>query len=135
MNGNSQLHRLLSGMIGEILQKYDERVPERGAFGDLRVGAQFHFDDPDTTLPGRVELVVMHMDSRLDPKYDVLRFVSVRVMKSRQGGYASSTCLHGSKSDLRQQLEEQRNTPFLLATRVEQLAHGLPEETNPDIWR
>ena len=79
--------------------------------------------------------MVMSMDPRLDPSYDELRFLSVRVMKSRQGGYSSSTCLHGTRDQLREHLMVLAHDPGFLVDRVSELADGLPEESNPDIWR
>jgi hypothetical protein len=113
----------------------DERVPDRGPFPDIRVGRPFHYGDPDIHLPGKLELVVMNMDAALDPRFDVLRFVSVRVMKSREGGFVAVTCLHGEKDLLRKRLEELVDDPDFLVERVEELSRGLPEETNPDVWR
>ena len=122
-------------MIGEILRNYGKRVPERGEFPDLRVGRPAQFGDPTVSLPGRVELIVMHMDARLDPQFDLMRFVSVQVMKSREGGYASLTCFHGTAEEVRKQLEEQGQEPDFLIDRIWELSEGLPEETNPDLWR
>jgi len=130
-----EIENTLRELIEELLEQFDSRVPETGDFRDLNVGRGVHFGDPETALPGKLQLIVMHMDARLDPRYHYLRFLSVRVMKSREGGYSSSTCLHGRKQELREALEEQLHDPQLLLERVNQLAIGLPEETNPDIWR
>lgn len=135
MAERNELALLLQGLIRELLKEYDRRVPERSAFPDIRAGRTYSFGDPTTTLPGRIELVLMNMDARLDPKYDYLRFLSVRVMKSRDGGYASVTCLHGNKKELRSELEELLEDTSFLVDRVRELAEGLPEETDPDIWR
>lgn len=125
----------LSGILRDLLRYYDERVPERSTFPDVRVGRSVYFGDPDLTRPGRVELVVMHMDKDLDAAFDHMRFVSVRVMKSREGGFVSSSCLHGTKKELRERLTALAGNPQFLVERVYELANGLPEETNPDIWR
>jgi hypothetical protein len=130
-----EIEKALAECLRDILRHYDERVTERSAFNDLRAWREVHFDDPDMTLPGKLELVVMSMDERLDPSYVTLRFLSVRVMKSRQGGYASMTCLHGTKVELREQLDVLLHDPDFLVDRVRELADGLPEETNPDVWR
>lgn len=135
MENHDEVKDAVSAILADILNVYHERVPDNGAFKDIRLGRQVQFDDPTTALPGRLELVVMNMDPRLDPKYDRLRFLSVRVMKSRAGGYSSSTCLHGSKSELYTQLEELAEDPEFLVMRVLELAEGLPEESNPDVWR
>lgn len=125
----------VQGLVGDLLRTFNERVPERGEFPDVRVGRPVQFGDPDVSLPGRVELVVMNMDARLDPAFDRMRFVSVRVMKSREGGYASLTCFHGPKDEVHRSLEEQLRDPEFLIERISELAEGLPEETNPDLWR
>ncbi len=131
----TKLEPLIAEMLTELLEKYEAAVPATGVFKDVRVWRQVQFDDPTTALPGKLEFVIMHMDARLDPKYDVLRFMSVRVMKSRAGGISSSTCLHGPKDELRAQLIELRDEPDFVIDRVRELADGLPEETNPDAWR
>lgn len=130
-----EMVKTVQELVSDLLRHYDERVPERGEFPDVRVGRTVQFGDPDVSLPGWVELVVMHMDARLDPKFDLMRFVSVRVMKSREGGYASLTCFHGPKDEVRKNLEEQLRDPEFLIERISELAEGLPEETNPDLWR
>ena len=122
-------------VLKELLEDYRRRVPDRGPFRDLAAGIQVHFGDPTVTLPGRLEIIVMSMDPRIDTRHDTLRFISVRVRKSREGGYASSTCLHGTKDELYEQLTEQLDNPHLIVERVRQLAEGLPEETDPDIWK
>src|SRR5437868_562844 len=101
---NRELSNVMSEMVREILEKFDSRVPDTGPFRDLNAGRQYHFGDPATSLPGKIELIVMNMDVALDPRFQNLRFVSVRVMKSREGGFSSSTCLHGPKAELREQL-------------------------------
>ena len=135
MPDETQLGPVLSGMVADLLHCYDERVPERGAFADVRVSRPFHFGDPSTTLPGKVELVVMNMDREMDPQFSEMRFVSVRVVKSREGGFVSMSCLHSTKARLRDHLEELVLDPAFFVERVEELAAGLPEETNPDMWR
>ena len=135
MSYHDELSRAISEVLSEILGQFDGRVTARAPFADLRVGRQFYFDDPETTLPGRFELVVMSMDPRLDPSYDLLRFLSVRVMKSRKGGYSSLTCLHGTREELREHLMVLAHDPGFLVDRISELADGLPEETNPDLWR
>jgi len=135
MNASTDLGEVIEDLLRQILQVYNERVPERGKFNDVRAGAPVHFGDPRTTRPGRIELAVMHMDTEIDRNYDEIRFLAVRVWKSREGGIASSTCFHAPKASLKAQLEEEVSAPHFLVDRVEELAHGLPEETNPDIWR
>jgi hypothetical protein len=125
----------LRDMLREILAKFDERVSERGTFPDLRVTRDHHFGDPAIHRPGRLELIVMSMDPKLDPKFDFQRFLSVRVIKSVVHGYVSLSCFHGTRAELRAQLEAQAARPDLLLGRIRELADGLPEETNPEIWR
>ena len=126
---------LLRDMLGEILAKFDEQVSERGPFPDLRVQRDHHFGDPGIHRPGRLELAVMSMDPKLDPKFASQRFLSVRVIKSVVHGYVSLSCFHGTRAELRTLLEGQASQPDLLMQRISELADGLPEETNPEIWR
>lgn len=132
---NDPLADTLRDMLREILATYDERVSERGSFPDLRVMRDHHFGDPDIHRPGRLELIVMSMDPKLDPKFESQRFLSVRVVKSVAHGYVSLSCFHGTRAQLRAQLEAQAACPDLLSGRISELADGLPEETNPEIWR
>ena len=115
--------------------RFDEHVPDAGAFADLRASRTVYFGDPDTSQPGRIELAVMHMNTEIDRGYAALRFLSVRVWKSPRGGMASQTCFHLPKDVLKRELQDQESEPSFLVDRVEELAHGLPEETNPDVWR
>jgi hypothetical protein len=135
MMDEMELIPVVRQMVAELLESYEKQIPDSGEFRDLRVWRQVQFGDPGTALPGKLELVIMSMDARLDPKYQDLRFLAVRVMKSRAGGYASSTCLHGSKAELKSDLEKLLVKSDLLLSRIRELADGLTEETNPDIWR
>lgn len=135
MSEPNDLTAALTELLQEVLTQYEERVPESGRFADLRAGRAVHFGDPDTTRPGRVEIAVMHMDTEIDRNYEQVRFLAVRVWKSRDGGTASTTCFHGTKTELKASLQAQLDSPYLLVERAEELAHGLPEESNPDIWR
>ena len=135
MFDNGEIRKAVIEIVEEILESYDKHVPECAAFPDLRVGRKVFFGDRLTTMPGRVELVVMNMDKRHDPDFDRMRFLSLRVMKSREGGYASVTCLHGDKAEVRRELEGFVDFPEFLLARIDELSNGLPEETNPDIWR
>jgi len=135
MSSNSEIMEVLPRMLGELLQVYDERVSEEGPFNDLRVKKQVFYDDPVATMPGILEIAVMSMDADLNPDNKKLRFVAVRVKKSPRGGAVSSTCFHGTKVELKAELERELRAPDLLANRIEELASGLPEETNPNMWR
>jgi hypothetical protein len=135
MSAYTDISVALKEALGELLGRYDESVSEHSAFPDLVARKAVHFGDPSYTLPGRVELVIMNMDPKQHRGFDRLRFLSVRVMKSRDGGFVSMSCLHGDKSALRQQLQELHKDPAYLVDRVDELASGLPEESNPDIWR
>ena len=135
MSYRAELGKAISETVAELLKSFDSRVPERGEFQDLRAWREFHFDDPDTTLPGKFELAVLNMDKRLDPTFDFMRFLSVRVMKSRKGGYTSVSCLHSTREELREQLMMLAHDPEFLIERISELADGLPEESNPDLWR
>jgi hypothetical protein len=135
MSDREEIGQAVQEILREILPVYDELVPARSTFPDVRAGRKVHFGDPEITMPGRIELAVMHMDAELDRTFDSLRFLAVRVWKSRDGGIASTTCFHGAKKELKQELLRQADDPEFLIDRVQELADGLPEETNPDIWR
>lgn len=135
MSSEPEIITTLSEILGDLLSVYDERVSDEGPFNDLRVKRQVHYGDPDTTSPGLLEVVVMSMDEKLNPVNRTMRFVAVRVKKSSRGGTVSSTCYHGTKESLRTDLEREKRTPALLLERVEELASGLPEETNSNLWR
>ncbi len=122
-------------MVQSLLQAYDSRVTDRGMFADLSARQTVHFGDPQTTRPGRLELLVLAMDPEMNPQFDQMRCLSVRVCKSRDGGFASLSCLHGTRADLRAALERIAADPAFLLDRIHELADGLPEETNPDVWR
>ena len=135
MSDRNEIAEAVQQMLDDILSEYEERVPARSVFPDLKAGRKVQFGDPSVAMPGRVELAVMHMDAELDKQFDSLRFLAIRVWKGRQGGTASTTCFHGPKPALKQQLEEEAEKPDYIVDRIWELADGLPEETNPDIWR
>ena len=135
MTTYSHVGDALVAMLRDLLRRYDEFVTERGPFPDLSARARVHFGDPDTTLPASLEMIVMNMHSSDEPQFVTQRFVSVRVAKGRSGGFVSLSCFHGTKKELRELLEEQADDPSALVVRVNELAEGLPEETNHDVWR
>jgi hypothetical protein len=135
MSARHEMSEAVREALQKILQQYDQRVPARSVFKDVTGGARLHFGDPSITLPGRIELAVMHMDAQLDREYDSLRFLAIRVWKSPDGGMASTTCFHATAQELKEELEGQLHDPSFIVDRIEELAHGLPEETNPNIWR
>jgi len=126
---------VVTDILKELLNRYDGCVTERGAFHDLKAGRNVHFDDPLTTRPGWLEMAVMNMNSHDEPGFVSLRFLSVRVVKSRKHGFVSLSCYHGVKQALRRSIESLAENPAPLVERVLELADGLPEETNPEIWR
>ena len=132
---DDDLREQTRAMVRDLLRQYDERVAERGHFPDFSAGRAVQFGDPAVSLPGRVDLVLMAMDPAIDARFATQRFISVRVMKSRDGGFASLSCLHGTRDELRRALREQAEDPDFLVARIGELADGLPEETDPDIWR
>ncbi len=135
MSSNSEIATALHEMLIDLLPDFYDKVPEKGSFNDLRVKRQVYFDDPGTTLPGLLELTVMCMDQQLDPNFGEMRFVAIRVKKSPRGGTVSATCFHGTTDEVRLALERERQNPARLLEKIQELASGLPEETNPDLWR
>jgi len=135
MSNPAEIAEYLRELLLQLLRDFDTQVTDSGAFSDYRVKMQFHYGDPATTLPGMLEIAVMNMDENLDTRNRDLRFVAVRVKKSPRGGSASSTCFHGTKAEVRQHLQDELQQPTILLQRVQELASGLPEETNPALWR
>jgi hypothetical protein len=135
MTDDLPLDKTISSMLTELLRRYDEAVAERGPFRDLCARRPVFFGDPLTTMPAHVELMIMHMNADDEPGFVTQRFLSVRVTKSREHGFVSLSCLHGNKAELRARLHEEAANPEFLVQRVSELAQGLPEESNPDIWR
>lgn len=132
---DDDLREQTRAMVRDLLRQYDGCVSEQGRFAEFSAGRTVHFGDPAVSLPGRVELLLMAMDPAIDARFATQRFVSVRVMKSRDGGFVSLSCLHGTRDELRRSLEQQADDPGFLVARIGELADGLPEETDPDIWR
>ena len=122
-------------MISDLLANFDDKVPAEGIFNDIRLKRQVQFGDRDTSSPGLLELTIMAMDEKLNPANRNLRFVAVRVKKSSRGGTVSSTCFHGTKGQVLAELQREQKDPTLLLEKVEELVSGLPEETNPNVWR
>lgn len=135
MDTNPEIEEALHAMLTELLDVYEQRVPESGPFNDVRVRRQVSYGDPATTQPGTLEIAIMSMDEQLNPANRSLRFLALRVKKSPRGGAVSSTCFHGTKADVHAEIQCELRTPQLLLERVQELASGLPEETNPGMWR
>jgi len=135
MSSDFEIRSAISELLTGILRNYDARVPQEGAFDDLRVKQQVAFSDPSTSGPGVLELTVMAMDETINHANRTLRFLAVRVKKSPRGGTVSSTAFHGDKDHLRADLEREQKEPKILMEIVQELLFGLPEETNPDAWR
>ena len=123
-------------MVHALLEQFDQHMTTRGPFhefharGNLALG-----DDSASTAPLHVEMVVMAMDPAIEPRFVELRFVSLRIMKGREGGFVSLSCLHGTADELRARLVALEREPGYLIERIRELAQGLPAETNPDLWR
>lgn len=128
---------IVQDLLEVILEEYDNRVSVLGPFQDLRVGKQIDFSFSDTELrnPGKLEFAVLNMDSGIDPLYDNKRFLSIRVKKTSRGGFVSTTLFHGTRDELKDSLLDEANQPVIVMQKLEELLSGLPEETNPDIWR
>lgn len=135
MSSETEIRTAVMEILTEMLNHYDARVTTEGQFDDLRLKRQVEFGDPDTTSPGLLELTVMAMGDSVNPAHRSQRFLAVRVKRSARGGMVSTTLFHGTKDQLRDALERERKQPDALALAVEELLFGLPEETNPNLWR
>src|SRR5687768_4469312 len=118
MSSNTEIATALHEMLMDLVPAFCDKVPQKGPFNDLRVKRQIYFDDPDTTLPGLLELTVMGMDQQLNSEFGEMRFVAVRVKKSPRGGTVSATCFHGTTDEVRAELERERKNPAQLLARV-----------------
>ena len=135
MSAEPEIQNAIDEMLVELLRVFDAKVPVRGPFDDVRLKRQVQFGDPATSAPGMLELTIMAMDPGVNAANAALRFLAVRVRKSARGGTVSSTLFHGDNAALQANLEQERREPRLVLATVEELLFGLPEETNPNIWR
>lgn len=132
---HSEIEEVLQEILAALLADFDKRVPAEGSFDDFRIKKQVYFGDPATAMPGLLELTIMSMEEKLDASHRAMRFLAVRVKKSSRGGTVSATCFHGTTDELRAELEREKRDPTLLMEKISELALGLPEETNSDLWR
>lgn len=134
---NEKIIHLIQDLLELILEKYDERVTRRGAFPDLRVGKQvdFTFSEKPAEYPGKLEFAVLNMDAKIDSAYDDKRFLSMRIKKTSRGGFVSTTFFHGTFDELKDRLLDEAHQPQIIPEKLEELLSGLPEQTNPELWR
>ncbi len=132
---DATLATAVSAMVHALLEQFDHHMTTRGPFHEFHAGGNLALGDPATTVPLHVQMVVMAMDPAIEARFVELRFVSLRIMKSRGGGFVSLSCLHGTADELSARLEALERDPAYLIERIRELAQGLPQETNPDIWR
>jgi len=64
-----------------------------------------------------------------------LRFVALRARSPETQGFLSSTMFHGTKGELRSVLRRLLDDPAELLEAATALLEGLPEESDPDLWR
>lgn len=134
---NEKILHLIQDLLELILEEYDTRVTQRGPFPDLRVGKQvdFSFSEKPVNDPGKLEFAVLNMDAMIDSAYDDKRFLSMRVKKTSRGGFVSTTFFHGTFDELKNRLLDEAHNPQVIPEKLEELLSGLPEKTNPDLWR
>lgn len=135
MSNEGEIQDAVVEILNDLLRQYDDRVTAEGSFDDFRLKRQVVFGDPDVALPGLLEMTVRAMGESVNPAHRVQRFLAVRVKRSASGGVVSTTMFHGTKDELRTELERERKNPAVLVAAVEELLFGLPEETNPNLWR
>lgn len=135
MSNETEIQTAVGEILTDLLRQYDARVTAEGPFDDLRLKRQVEFGDPDVALPGLLELTVLAMGESVNPTHRTQRFLAVRVKRSARGGMVSTTLFHGTKDQLRADLERERKKPDVLVRTIEELLFGLPEETNPNLWR
>ncbi len=126
------LETVISELIFRLKLNIEERMPETGEFDDIRVAAPAVFSE--ATTAGQLELTAMHMTKKIDPEYENLRFIVIRV-RTGGGGAASSTTLHGTRSEILENLGKKDTVHELIYHRVMELAAGLPQQSDPDMWK
>jgi hypothetical protein len=129
------LSEILPALLQSLLATYDERVTESGPFPDHSVTARVAIEGMLGVRNLRLEISVRSMNKEINEAFHTQRFLAVRLHRPDGPGFVSSTCFHGTKAELRSRLIALLKDPADLITRIEELAHGLPEETNPNLWR
>jgi len=124
----------LRELLQELISLVEKNVPETGPFRDISVGSTTETagDFPESL---HLNLVVMHMDERLNPAFAPMRFLTIRVRKSPGGGVSSTTCFHAPGEKLLKELIRESKDPEILVEKVLELASGLPEKTSRNLWR
>ncbi len=131
------LEQALLLLVESLLARYEECVPARGLFPDLSASQPVRHR---SSLSGSESEVILEMSIRaMNPEageaFDRVRFVCLRARNPRTQGFASATMFHGTKTELHQRLKRMRIDADELLDAARALLEGLPEETNPDLWR
>ncbi|MCX7963554.1 MAG: hypothetical protein N2644_03585 [Candidatus Sumerlaea chitinivorans] len=135
MHEFSPLTDVLPALLENLFATYDERVTECGPFPDHSVSARVAIEGMLGVRNVRLEISVRSMNKEINEAFQTQRFLAVRLHKTDGPGFVSATCYHGTKEELRSRLVALIANPADLTERIEELAHGLPEETDPDLWR
>lgn len=131
------LSQAIPKLLGELLSKYAEAVPEEGLFPDLvatePVRHRSYLNGSECEII--LELAVRAMNPDFDPSFRRLRFLAVRAHSPETQGFVSTTLFHASTAELRSRLASLADDPAELIEAAQALIEGLPVETDPDLWR
>ena len=132
-----KLEEAVPVLVRTLLSRYDAAVPEKGLFSDLVAVERVHHRSSLNGSESEVflEMAVRAMNPDADARFDRLRFVALRARSPETQGFLSSTMFHGTKGELRSVLRRLLDDPAELLEAATALLEGLPEESDPDLWR
>ncbi len=127
----------ISELLRELLVKFGEFVTAEGIFPDLvatrHVCHRSSLNGSESVVI--LELAVRAMNPEFDPRFRTLRFLALRAHSPQTHGFISTTLFHAKADDLRKKLDELLANPQELLESATALLEGLPEESDPDLWR
>ena len=131
------LEEAVPELLRELLTDFDAKVPSCGEFPDFVVTQKVSHV---SALNGSESLVVLEfavraMNPEQQREFDTLRFLAIRARSLGSGGFVSTTLYHGEKNTLRGTLVRLSQDPTALIETVAALLEGLPEESDPALWR
>ncbi|MGB9691187.1 MAG: hypothetical protein ACPL7D_03370 [Candidatus Sumerlaeaceae bacterium] len=131
------LNNAIREMLHELVSKYGEFVAQAGLFPDLvaarRVRHRSSLNGSESEVV--LEMAVRAMNPEFDPRFQSMRFLALRAHSPTTQGFISTTLLHASTQELRERLEGLLTDSQELLEAATQLIEGLPEESDPDLWR
>jgi hypothetical protein len=129
------LNEMLAELAAELAHRLPREIPATGDFTPLTVRGPIEVKTPRGTFRGKVELHILAMRADIQSDFSDKRLLSVRVSSKGGQGFVSRSCFHGTSADLLASLTTESNSPTQLCEAVEQLAIGLPVESDDSLWR